>query len=348
MGWPAFLGDGATEGTCYITPHRFPEALARHKPKGQAWRYGNKWTTYMPTRALAYKNVERLRVKTEEDFWSVLHEAKAAGMNPPTSMADFFMACYRAPLARHSVSRPFRDFVFGGWQTAPKRGEFKGKFYLYDLNMAYRWAASCGLPNPATAYVTRDFTKHRAIYIVELPIGVIPYQRGGRLAVITSEERDFFGLQSVRNCRMLYGLAFRDECDLSGTFRRLDERFPKSAKRISKAFWGAWNTTQAPEQVSWKHGERVRALRNPFWNPIWSAFVTSRVKLRMASFYKRAYRIYVDSILTDDELPTGDGIGEFKLVDTLSDIWIRHAGYWGYGDVTLAATGRRPADLTPF
>jgi hypothetical protein len=298
---------------------------------------------------LAYKNVRRLDPKSDEDFWAVLQEARAAGMNPPTSFADFFMSCYRAPLARGSVVAPFRRYTFGGWQTALQRGEFKGKFYVYDLNSAYRWAASCGLPHPGTAYVTKDFNKPSAIYLVELPIGVIPYQPGGRLAVVTSEERDCFNLQSASTLRVLYGIAFRSEVSLADTFAAIDKKFPASAKRISRAFWGLWNTTAAPQQVSWKHGEKIRDLKNPFFNPIWAAFVTSRVKLRMSLYRKHALRIYVDSIVTTEQLPTGPGVGEFKLVHELDSLWIRHAGYWGAGPATFAAAGvHRPADLTPF
>lgn len=352
MTWPAYLTSelqSVTDGTCYIEPRHFPEALAKHRPRGQAWRYHGKWTTYCPSRSLTYKNVRRLDPRSDEDFWTVLSEARAANMNPPTSFADFFMSCYRAPLARGSVVAPFRRFTFGGWQTVFQRGEFTGKFYLYDLNSAYRWAASCGLPHPGTAYPTKDFSKQQAIYLVELPINVIPYQRGGRLAVVTSEERDFFGLQSVTTLKVRYGVAFRSEVSLAETFEKIDKQFPASAKRISRAFWGLWNTTAAPQQVSWKHGEKIRDLRNPFFNPIWSAFVTSRVKLRMALHRTRALRIYTDSILTTEEIPTGQGIGEFKEVREFDNIWIRHAGYWGTRDETLAASGvRRPAHLTTF
>lgn len=351
MTWPAVLPidlQTVREGTCYIPVRKFPEALAKHRPKGQAWRFGGKWTTYCPSRSLAYKNIDRLNPLSDEDFWQVLAEAQAAGMNPPTSFGDFFMSCYRAPLARGSITSPFRHFTFGGWQAALQRGAFHGRFYLYDLNSAYRWAASAGLPHPGTAYYTLDFTKPSALYVVDLPIAIVPYQRGGGLTVITSEERDFFGLTDCKNLRVLYGMAFRAQLDLSDTFRKIDARFPKCAKRISRAFWGLWNTTRAPEQVSWKHGEKVRQMKNPFYNPIWAAFVTARVKLRLALHRKDALRVFVDSILMPEEIQTGPGVGEFKLVDTFKDVWIRHAGYWGAGDATLAQTGKRPGDLTPF
>jgi hypothetical protein len=69
----------------------------------------------------------------------------------------------------------------------------------------------------------------------------------------------------------------------------------------------------------------------------------------MALHRTRALRIYTDSNLTTEEIPTGQGIGEFKEVREFDNIWIRHAGYWGTRDETLAASGvRRPAHLTTF
>ncbi len=346
MPWPAYLvrsPDHPATGTGYIRRSQFPAVLDRYHPRGQAWRYHQKWTTYAVSQKLSFKAVEQLAPQSDDDFWTTMSEAKQAGLSaPPTSLADIFLRVCRVRLPSITARSALYGASFGGWQAALQRGIIDGRCYHYDLRSAYRWAACQGLPETRTAFRTHDWTHPSAIYLVQIPHGLIPYQttRDGAYTILTSEERDFFGLQSVR-CRVAWGLAFRGSVNLVPTFADLDARFPHSAKRISRTFWGLWNTTAGPEQVSWKRGERSRTMKNPFYNPIWSAFITSRVKLRMAVFARAAVHIFVDSVIVREPLPTGDAIGDFRLMGEYDRLWIRAPGIYGVGEETLKHCGTK-------
>lgn len=344
MSWPATLDlHGETvrrDGTVYVKGMHFPKVLRRHKPSGQAWKYRETWTTYCPSRSLIYKNVDRLKTYGEEDFWNIMQESERSGITPPTSFADMFTSVFKVRMPRASLVFPFRLERFGGWQQVIRgnlhSGAYEGKVYHYDLNRAYRWSAMQGLPDMSTAYWTSDRYAKHAVYLTSLPRGVVPYHHGG-LTMITSEERDHFNLHD--RIWPIYGLGFRKFVSLVRCFNDVDTKFPTSSKRISRSFWGLWNTREAPIQVSWKHGEKSREMHNPFFNPIWSSFITSRIKLRLASVIDSALHIYVDSVHSTVPLPTGNGDGEWRLDGEYNDAWFRSPGHWGSGAYTLRHSG---------
>src|SRR3990167_1495156 len=185
------MPEEALEGTCYVRTPDFPAAFRRHGPRGHAWRFHDAWTTYCPNRRVTYKSYDRLGAATADEFWSIMACAKAAGCDPPTSLGSLFTATgQRIPFPRSSVIAPFLGASFGGWQEALRRGDFRGHVYHYDLRKAYRWAACAGLPELRTAYPTKEWDAPRAIYLVQVPAGAIPYRRTPGVAIVTSEERD--------------------------------------------------------------------------------------------------------------------------------------------------------------
>ena len=343
MPWPAWLRTTEpAEGTCYISGSDFPTVLTRHNRSGSAWKYKQKWSTYCPNRRISYKAIDRLQPESPDDFWSIMEAAKAADINPPTSYADLFLSTYRSPMPRITVRSPFVGFRFGGWNEAFRRGEIRGRVYQYDLNSAYRWAASLGLPDLRTAYATRDFSVPYGVFLVtNLPVGSIPWNRASRNTVfmVTSEERNALDLPA--DTPIIKGIAFRDTVKLDDAFTKVDTLFKGPiAKRISRAFWGIWNTQTAPEVYSWKHGEKVRRMRNPWYNPIWSAFITSRVKLRIAVYRGRAIHCATDSVhLAGQEIETGCGLGDWKLAGTYDRFWCRAPNQWGDGEYTIKWSG---------
>lgn len=74
-------------------------------------------------------------------------------------------------------------------------------------------------------------------------------------------------------------------------------------------------------------------MRNPFYNPVWSAYITSRVKMRMHRHMKQAVQIFVDSVWLTRPIETetvGDGIGDFRLVKHWPRLHIKWAGNYGW------------------
>lgn len=350
MPWPAYLRTmEARDGTCYIRGSDFPHVVSRHGKRGQAWKYKDHWSTYCPNRRVSYKAIDRLQPQSDEDFWQIMEAARHAQINPPTSFADLFLSVYRSPMPRITVRSPFMGYRFGGWNEAFRRGPISGKVYQYDLNNAYRWAASAGLPDLRTAYPTRDFSTAYGVFLVSgLPVGAIPWNRTSRdyVHMVTSEERDTLG---ITDAVVIKGYGFKESVDIGWAFDKIDAAFAKPiASRLSRAFWGMWNTTQAPEVWSWKNGEKVRMMRNPWYNPIWSAFITSRVKLRINVYRGRAIHCATDSVhLCGEQLETGSAPGDWKLAGEYDRFWCRAPNRWGDGEYTLKWSGQGSILMRP-
>jgi len=337
--WPASLDDGPEVSTLYISEQSFQNRIAEHCFAGQAWQFAGRWSTYQPNRKRTYKNLKRLSPRNVEDFREIMSEAYAAGLNPPTSFADFFRALYRTPRFAVSPMSIVQGFGFGGWQTAPFRGHYPGHVWHYDLNRAYRWAACQGLPDPKTAYYPKKFLENEwAVYRAELRYGSRPYAMGAGIHLVTAEEIEFF---KIRPVKILNAIAFKKSIDLSGIFDDIDAKFPGCSARISRAFWGSWNGDVGVQVLTWKSGAHHRIMGNPWYNPVWSAYVTSRVKLRMARHIDSALHIYVDSIHSTEELPTHETeVGAFKLMGEYpGGVNIRSAGVWGSGTHLIKHSG---------
>lgn len=330
MPWPAWYRRFWPVGTCYLSPRQFQEALKKHNGSGQAWRHNKIWTTYRPNGRVMYKAIRpAFMPRGLEDFFNIMRSCSDAGMQPPTSFADPFLHCFRCPFPRRSALFPFRGRSFGGWQEAFWRGSFFGKVYHYDLNKAYRWAACLGLPDLRTARFTDSWDDPQAVYLAKLWSGSKPYDKSYGVHVVTSEERDRLNITPER---ILHGVSFRETVDLSPAFTRIDKEFPYCRNRISRAFWGLWNARNGPERVTWKSGLKVGGLRNPFYNPVWAAIITARVKLRLSELLPVALHCFVDSVLSKEPLATGDAPGDFKLVGEYRGVFIRAPGIWGTGD----------------
>jgi hypothetical protein len=281
--------------------------------RGQAWRHHGQWTTYRPDSHRMFKAIERLHVEDEPDFWGIMGSCQGAGIKPPTSHVDCFKGVAKmSMMPRKSVIAKLDGASFGGWQERFFQGCHRGKVYAYDLNKAYRWAACQGLPDLHKAYfLTRYLDEPYAVYDCELPKGSIPYWPKGRgRGYVTTEELERF---KVLPLRTFGGIGFSAlEVDFNPIFRQIDRAFPLCNRRISRAFWGLWNSRTGPEQVSWKDGEKIHQMKNPFYNPIWSLYITSRVKLRMAEVRPLAFHVQVDAVLTREPLPTGTEPGEWR------------------------------------
>jgi hypothetical protein len=351
MPWPAQLEDfptASTEpGTVYCTTSLIASKLDIHHRSGQAWKFRGEWRTYLPRRHRAYKSLAGLNPKDPEDFAHIMQSAQAAGLKtPPSSFTDCFLSQFHIPLPRLSPLAPFRWASFGGWEAAFWRGAWHNPVWHYDMNKAYRWASCQGLPDTRTAYRTvRWDDEAYAVYLVELERDARPYAPTAGLHVVTSEEREAF---KIRPLRVLAGVGFRSLIDTTETWKKIDAAFPWCFTRISRVFWAAWNSARGPEVCSWKHGPSVRQMANPFHNPIWAAFVTSRVKIRIASFLPQLLHVHVDGILTKEPLPlTGPDVGDFRLLGQYPSLWIRGVSNYGTGTAWLKhaglVSGRLPA-----
>lgn len=146
-----------------------------------------------------------------------------------------------------------------------------------------------------------------------------------------------FGLH---DCEVHAGIAFAKTIDMVPVWKEIETKFPYCKDRISKAFWGLWNAKRFPEAVSWKSGAlRAHFLPNPFYNPVWSAFITSRVKMRIVPWLRETVHVFADSVITTCEMPTGVGVGDWKLVDHFKDWWGHWPGHYNDGEHVVKHSG---------
>ena len=341
MPWPAWLDQVGEHGTTYVSPGHLDALVRNGHGAGQAWRYKGQWSTYVPSRRQSFKTLQRIRPDGEEDFWHIMDSARAAGCAPPSSFADLWSQIKPSPMPRRSVIAPFVGMTFGGWMESLWRGTWRDPVWHYDLNKAYRWAACQGLPEMWSAYPLppRLDPVTPSVYLVDLPAGARRYAPAPGRALLTWEEIPW--LEHPEAVRVIRAVGFRRLVDLGPSFEKIDCLFPWCRDRISRAFWGSWNTMRAPERVTWRSGETVTPMKNPFYNPVWAACITSRIKLRLLPLVRRASVLHlcVDAVLSMEELPTGDEPGAWKLVGEYPSVWIKRTNYWGTGTRMIKHAG---------
>jgi hypothetical protein len=79
-------------------------------------------------------------------------------------------------------------------------------------------------------------------------------------------------------------------------------------------------------------------MKNPFFNPIWSHYIVSRVTQRCLEI-PDVLHVSHDAILTREVIPTGAGIGEWKCERSMSQCRIERTDYWGDGETVLKHSG---------
>jgi hypothetical protein len=317
----------ATEGAIYLPTLEVAQQLPAWNWTGQAWEFNGRISSYMPNSRVIYKSIDKLAPESEQDFQNIMSSCKKNGIGYPSSFADVFHSFVRSPLPVKSSLTGIRGFQFGGWQEALFLGHVKQKIYHYDLNQAYRWAASVPLPDIREAVPAKDFHDGEyGVYVIQTNELEIPYDQEAGVKVITAEERDRWKL---KNRPILSGVKFNGTISLKETWDKIQRCFPYCFRRIGRAFWGRWSACAPVVCRSWKHGPKSRLLNNFLYNPFWPAYITSRVKMRMANEMGHSLHIFVDAILSVEEMATSEEVGGFKLVDVYDDLTICGPGQWG-------------------
>ncbi|MGH3053368.1 MAG: hypothetical protein ACRDL7_00130, partial [Gaiellaceae bacterium] len=296
------------------------------------------WKTYRPGGLTIYKSLEGLNPTGEEDFWNIMQSNYKVGLPPPSSFGSIFHRLFRIPWPRVSVVAPFREYKCGAWSMALERGTFREQMYHYDLNSAYRWAACQGLPILKSGKRVYDLEADNSVFAVEFQESNRPRWFTENVGMVTSEELQTMSIKP----KLLFGVQFRDWFSFGDVFREIDTRFPWCFKRIGRAFWGRWNGETEVEQHGWARGHKMRPLSNPLHNPIWSHFITSRVKLRLLEAVKMvgAVHVQVDAVLCRDPLPVSEEVGGWKLVQEYPNgVWIFNTGQWGFGEMIVKRMG---------
>lgn len=310
--------------TSYL-PHQMLADLYRLE-SGRMWSYRGKISTVLWQSVLGAPNhakgMHRFRdqkgKESEHKIGRFIEEYKSAGGKDwPSSFACGFHFQADLPKCRPNGRAFFGRRIGGAWQQALQIGRVDEPIWKYDLNSAYGWAATLGLPDPRGFRPCKDY-RHDGIFIVE---GVCeadrqppyPFQRGRlREYVVTSDEIQKYKITVLK---VRWGIAWGVVLDLRPSLDDCRSSFT-DWKRCLQSFWGRWAAQKGPKCSTFAEGKIKKEWRLPNRdaNFIWAHIIVSRVKMRLYEISKDALHVFVDSIFLPRTLPTGSDIGEWKLV----------------------------------
>lgn len=263
--------------------------------------------------------------QSEEQFQEFIREASQFGSFMPSSYASIFHDRFRSPRVPWSLNAIFSPQFAGAWNEARTTGAISGHYRSYDINSAYLWASTLGMPEMRSVRFTRTIQPGPGLYVLELracnPLHPYPFNSSPRVNA-TSMEIEQLNLDIAR---VLHGVTWSDH--LPGDCCTAIAQDYTFWKHISRGYWGRWAshkpvTCQLASGKSWE-------LRNPMLNYVWACSILARVRMRLWEVSANALHFYTDSVITRDQLPVGSALGDWRQVaDFPTGIEIQHAGFY--------------------
>jgi hypothetical protein len=262
----------------------------------------------------------------ENTFLEFIRECSEQASFMPSSYASVFHDRFKSPRVRWSVNALLAPYFRGAWNEARVTGVSTGHYRAYDINSAYLWASTLGLPQTRSyQFATSIAFTRPGLYVVTLRDNNMwhpyPFNRE-RVVLATSDEIEQLNLDiaSVDS-----GVTWTDSLpeDAVTSITR-DYSF---GKQMSRGYWGRWAsadkvTCETKSGARWEIG-------NPILNYVWASVILSRVRLRLWEVSKNAIHFFTDSVITRDELPIGTALGNWRHVaDFPNGLDIKHAGFY--------------------
>lgn len=238
-----------------------------------------------------------LHAHDENAFMAMLEECAVNKVERPSSYADVFHQRFFSPRIPYTVNRYFMHEFAGGWQEAREHGLVRGHLFKYDMNAAYLWSGTQGLPLPSTFSYVEGRVVPNALHVLEIepePHTPFPFNR----ARIVLAERDDVEAYNLRVKRVVAGVQWSKLID-GDEILRVVERF-SFGKRIGQSYWGRWASRSPVGCATYKNMELSKKwnLRNPTMNFLWAQLIVNRVKRRVFLQDPSAVHVFVDSIIT--------------------------------------------------
>jgi hypothetical protein len=256
--------------------------------------------------------------ETESAMMGFLRECADVNVRRPSSFSDVFHQRYHAPAVKRSVNNLFARHFVGAWEAAPNPGRHSGVWYKYDLNRAYYWAVTEGLPEPASFRWCLD-TRKPGLFLVELParFPFLPYPLSQTRRVIVSNEE--IRTYQLTHLDVRSGVTWTREQKLGPILAGIDGL--SCSKRIGQTYWGRWASRAAIDCATVRDGADVKTwpLNNNLQNFVWAHLILSRVKQAVYRACPRPAHVFCDSIITQEELPVSTSPGGWKLVHCYRD-----------------------------
>jgi hypothetical protein len=301
------------KANAYILPGQFPTKSGITR----AWLLGSRLRSVQQTGGGILKDRSVFEDHQQpEAMEELIREFQEHGAGQPSSYADAFFKRFFAPMTPYAFRRIFPGGVRGGWQAQlMPNGTYGGQWYRYDLQSAYLWSGLQGLPEVKRFRVAEYIGRKPGVFLCDVLPNLkapAPYYFGGTL-LVTPREIELYALTVTRVHR---GLTYPAGAwiDPEPMMRAIQQwSFWKS---VGRSYWGRWASEMPVTCETWKSGLKrtTRDLNNPFYNPLWAHLVVSRVRERLwlACQNRRVARVYVDSLITDTPLETGQGLGDWR------------------------------------
>lgn len=322
---PPTFNEISSNQDAYLFP---PQMRQQAKQNGRYWAFHAIPTTVaLPGNRFAKSLSGFQDHQQEPEFRNLLSEFSFFGVPRPGGYADVFHEHFKSPRVSWSINAQFAPCMAGGWQQCTVPGIHYGTYYKYDMRSAYLWAATLGLPDTKT--YTRSLrywdNKYDGLYRIKLlePVKWAPFPfNQATECIATNHEIETYGLRvgevvdGVCWKRMIPGDSIIDAVRMVSTW-----------KQAGRSYWGRWAQMQKVECVS---KDKRWLLPNVALNIPWAHLIVSRVKMRLWNFSNNAVHVYVDSVITKDTIPTGDGIGDWRLEKTYQHgVIIKAPGQYG-------------------
>jgi hypothetical protein len=312
----------------YVRGAQLSSLLGAHRGQlRRVWSVNGKAVTLEFQGGGIAKSIDAFEAKhweTESAFDEFLRECRDLECPRPASYGSVFHAQFRSPKILHSFNYPFAPYFVGAWQGHAGAGIYRGEHHKYDLNSAYLWASTMGLPHPASFRMAERIGRHSGMFLVEhIPRNGLPYPFYASPVVLAStDEIEVYGLNVTRVIRGVTWTDYLDSDAVTSVMKRAS-----FGKLMSRAYWGRWCSTALLEC---SNGRRSWYMRNHVLNIPWAHTLVSRVKMRVWEHASHAIHVFVDSIITTDKLPTGDKLGDWRLERSYPDgVKVRRAGFYG-------------------
>jgi hypothetical protein len=243
----------------------------------------------------------------------------------PSGPNAFFGKTFKGSHVVCSLNSLFSPFFHGGWIETFQRRVILGPLWQYDLNSAYLWAASLGLPSTRLHWFRGEPPKDAAGWVgIFVPSkrrhDLPPYYRESEPIMVSSEDLRLYDLRGV----IYYGWYWM-ETDRAAYSAILfwRGRIPERAyKLLTQSYWGRWAARARCMRVIYRDGRIVnkipmRTIGAYGQNLAFAYLIVSRVIQRVWQHTDRdTVSVFVDSILSRaDSLDISTNLGGWKLAN---------------------------------
>lgn len=298
-------------------------------------RQGNSYTKT----AYGFRNDLDLALECYEIWKELGYKGAPSGAH---SFFDKSLSFPRPPIRTQDF---FSPFFHGAWiQLLKEQSDYIGDIQYYDMISAYMWAGiSQGFPRKYKPYEGRD-SAFVGIWENEIDpgeYGPIPHYFKRPYCLVTHQDVEIYGLKG----RILWGVSWdkSQEIGLHETFEQLDKILPEKAfKQMSQSFWGGWASSTPIKRVNYVAGQPAKRLskgrmvksisiRPHKVNFVWACLIVHAVIRRCYQYAYDAILVSTDALLTQQEIPTGHNIGDWRLKEqTTTGATVIHANVWSF------------------